>query len=156
MESTTIFIGGIIQGSRNDTSIHPQDYRERLRTVLEETCPDWTIVDPVEMHPDSISYDSTTSIEAFAELVQTAARSDLLIAYLPEASMGTAIEMWECKRAGVPIVCITQMPTNWTVQVTATAILSSLEEFKDFVGDGNLHKLIAARETAPKTPNAEI
>jgi hypothetical protein len=151
MNSTTVFIGGIIQGSRNDTSIHPQDYRERLKTVLEKLCPGWTVVDPVEMHPDSISYDSTTSIETFAGLVETAARSDLLIAYLPEASMGTAIEMWECKRAGVPILCITQMPSNWTVQATATAVLPSLEEFESFVENGSLQRLIAAR----KTHNAE-
>jgi hypothetical protein len=151
MDSITVFIGGIIQGSRNDTSIHPQDYRERLRTVLEERCPGWTIVDPVEIHPDSISYDSTTSIETFTELVETAARSDLLIAYLPEASMGTAIEMWECKRAGVPIICITQMTANWTVQATATAVLSSLEEFDKFVENGSIQELIAARQR----PNAE-
>jgi len=151
MDSITVFIGGIIQGSRNDTSVHPQDYRERFKTVLKERCPGWTIVDPVEMYPDSTSYDSTTSIETFALLVETAARSDLLIAYLPEASMGTAIEMWECKRAGVPIICITQMPGNWTIQATATAVLSSLEEFESFVENGSLQELIAARQT----PNAE-
>ena len=151
MDSITVFIGGIIQGSRNDTSIHPQDYRKRLRTVLKEQCPGWRIVDPVEMHPDSISYDSTTSIETFTELVETAATSDLLIAYLPEASMGTAIEMWECKRAGVPIICITQMPANWTVQATATALFASLEEFESFVENGSIQELIAARQR----PNAE-
>ena len=145
MDNITVFIGGIIQGSRNDTSIHPQDYRLRLKTALNQRYPAWTIVDPVEMHPDSVSYDSMTSIETFAELVETAARSDLLIAYLPEASMGTAIEMWECKRAGVPIICITQMPANWTVQATATAVLSSLEEFERFVENGSIQKLIAAR-----------
>ena len=151
MDGITVFIGGIIQGSRNDTSIHPQDYRERLRTTLKKRCPGWTIVDPVEIHPDSISYDSTTSIETFTELVETAVRSDLLIAYLPEASMGTAIEMWECKRAGVPIICITQMPANWTVQATTTAVLSSLEEFDKFVENGGIQELIAARQR----PNAE-
>lgn len=151
MDNITVFIGGIIQGSRNDTSIHPQDYRERLKTVLRERCPGWTVIDPVEMHPDSISYDSTTSIETFAELVETAAKSNLLIAYLPEASMGTAIEMWECKRAGVPIICITQMPANWTVQATATAVLSSLEEFESFVENGSIQELIAARQR----PNAQ-
>jgi len=151
MANITVFIGGIIQGSRNDTSIHPQDYRKRLKNVLKEQRAGWTVIDPVEMHPDSMSYDSTTSIETFAELVETAARSDLLIAYLPEASMGTAIEMWECKRAGVPIICITHMPANWTIQATATAVFSSLEEFDKFVENGSLQELIAARQT----PKAE-
>jgi len=147
MSSVTIFIAGIIQGSHRDSSVHPQGYRSRLKTILQEHCPAWKIVDPVEMYPDSASYDAETGVRTFSEIVERATHSDVLIAYLPEASMGTALEMWECKRAGVPVVTITQMPGNWVVQAASTIVLSSLEEFESFAADGGLQKLIRADRT---------
>lgn len=151
MNNVTVFIGGIIQGSRMDASTHPQDYRQRLKTTIRKYCPTWEIADPVEMHPESDSYDSVTSIKTFKELVEAAAKSDLLVAYLPEASMGTALEMWECNCAGVPVICITQMVRNWVVQATSTVVLSSLQQFENFAQDGNLHKIVAARRSTGET-----
>jgi len=149
MNNVTVFIAGIIQGSHRDSSIHPQDYRGRLRTILQKHCSTWKITDPVEMYPDSASYDAETGVRTFSEIIETATGSDLLIAYLPEASMGTALEMWECKRAGVPVVTITQMPANWAVQATSTIVLSSLEKFESFVADGGLEELIGSRGMPP-------
>ena len=40
------------------------------------------------------------------EMAEEAARADVLIAYVPEASMGTAVEIWEAYRAGKPILTI--------------------------------------------------
>jgi len=143
----TIFIAGIIQGSYRDSSVYPQEYREQLKAVLKKHCAACTIVDPFEMYPDSTSYDAETAVRTLSEILQTATRSDLVVAYLPEASMGTALEMWECKRAGVPVVTITEMPANWVVQAASTTVLSSLEEFESFAADGSLQELIRRRAT---------
>jgi|GEM_PF-323097 len=143
----TVFIAGIIQGSHTDSSVHPQDYRKQLKAVLKKHCGDCTIVDPFETYPDSTSYDAETSVRTLFEILETATHSDLLVAYLPEASMGTALEMWECKRAGVPVVTITEMPANWVVQAASTIVLASLEEFESFAADGGLQELIRRRGT---------
>ena len=44
---------------------------------------------------------------------------DLLIAYVPEASMGTAIEMWEAHQHARVVVTITPLSHNWVVQITS-------------------------------------
>jgi hypothetical protein len=42
--------------------------------------------------------------------------TDLLIAFVPEATMGTAIEMWEAARHGRVVVTISPLDLNWAVQ----------------------------------------
>jgi len=149
MKTIRIFLAGIIQGSSKDRAIHPQDYRERIKAILQENCPEWDIIDPLEIHPDSVSYDEQTSTETLLELVRLAAECDIVVAYTPEASMGVALEMWECKRAGVPVVCITTMSRNWVVQATSSVILASLDEFESSAANGDLQKLVESRPTRP-------
>ena len=60
--------------------------------------------------------------------VEEAARCDLVIAYLPQASMGTALEMWEAWRAGVPVMAITPLAANWVVRVCAAQRFDTLED----------------------------
>ena len=154
MGTVRAFLAGIIQGSSKGSSIHPQDYRDRIKTILQKHCAAWEIIDPVEMHPDSVSYDAEMSAETLSELVDLATESDLLVAYIPEASMGVALEMWECKRADVPVMSTTEMPGNWVVQASSAFVLSSVEEFEEFVRDGDLQKLVASRATAAGSPPA--
>ena len=154
MGTVRAFLAGIIQGSSKGSSIHPQDYRDRIKTILQKHCAAWEIIDPVEMHPDSVSYDAEMSAETLSELVDLATESDLLVAYIPEASMGVAVEVWECKRAGVPVISITEMPGNWVVQATSAVVLSSVDEFEEFVRNGGLQELVASRATAAGSPPA--
>jgi len=151
MAETLVFLAGIIQGSCKDCSTYPQDYRERLKAILRTYCPDWQIVDPVELHPNSTLYDPATSTRTFFEIIETATRSDLLIAYLPEASMGTALEMWECNRRGIPVVTITTMPDNWAVRATSSVMFSSLDEFESFAKKGKLQELVAQADRGSKS-----
>ncbi len=128
-----IFICGIIQGSHLQACIHSQSYRERLRRILRSYFPQAEIYCPVSLHPNSIEYSDEEARLVFAESVKEATSSDLLIAYLPEASMGSAIEMWEAKKQGVKIVCITPMKLNWIVRITADYIFDTIEDFESFL-----------------------
>jgi len=81
--------------------------------------------------------------QAFFSLVETAASIDLLVAYLPQASLGTAIEMWEAYHHGRVVVAITPLRENWVVNLLARAVLPSIEAFEAFAADGRLTALVA-------------
>jgi hypothetical protein len=128
-----VFLCGIIQGSRPDLSVHKQSYREVLRGLVERCLPGAEVYCPVSRHPESPSYDDPLACEVLEESVEAAKVSDLLIAYLPEASMGSAIEMWEAKRAGVEVVSVTPLKDNWVVRYASDVILESLDEVEPFL-----------------------
>lgn len=56
--------------------------------------------------------------------------TDLLIAFVPEATMGTAIEMWEAARHGRIVVTISPLDLNWAVQFCSDVVYSSVEAFE--------------------------
>lgn len=128
-----IFICGIIQGSRPDLTVHKQSYRERLRCLVEKHLPDAEVYCPVSLHPESPSYDDRLAAQVLEESVEAAKASDLLIAYVPEASMGSAIELWEARRAGVDVVTITPLRDNWVVRYASDAILNDFDEVEAFL-----------------------
>ncbi len=129
----TFFLAGIIQGSNRGKTLYDQDYRSRIKTILKRYFPEAEIVDPVETHPHSADYDNPTGKKVFFDDITHATRCDCLIAYLPEASMGTAVEMWECYRKKVPVWSITQMKENWAVKFLSTEIFESLEKFEKYL-----------------------
>ncbi len=129
----SFFIAGIIQGSNTGKILYDQDYRDKIKAVLRKYFPEAKIFDPMEKHPDSINYDFRTGELVFLGYIKLASRCDCLIAYLPEASMGTAIEMWECYKKGVPIWSITSMKENWAVKFLSKRIFTSLEEFEHYL-----------------------
>lgn len=108
-----IFIAGIIQGSIKGKEVYPQDYRKKLKEVLKRYFPRTNIYCPWENHSDALEYTDEEARETFLKHVELVKRSKLLVAYLPEASMGTAIEMWEACKNGVEVWTITPMRHNW-------------------------------------------
>jgi nucleoside 2-deoxyribosyltransferase len=137
-----IFLAGIIQGSELGTSIHDQGYRQRIRAVLEEAFPEAVVYSPQEEHPDSVMYPDNKGQQVFFEIMERAKRADLVIAYLPEASMGTAIEMWIAFRAGKTVVAITPMESNWCVKYLSHHVCPNLADFEHFVRSGELRSLL--------------
>jgi hypothetical protein len=125
------FICGIIQGSQQGLGVHEQSYRTRLKEIIEANIPGAEVYCPVSMHPDSPSYDDTAAFRVLEESVDVARACDLLVAYLPEASMGSAIEMWEARRAGVKVVSITSLKHNWVVRYASDIIVADIGEFED-------------------------
>ncbi len=136
------FLAGIMQGSRVELSIHDQSYRDVLRDVLRARFPEATIFCPLELHPNSVDYTTDEARACFFAMIEEATRSDLLIAYLPAASMGTAVEMYAAYQAGVPIISITPLAENWVVKLLSRAVLPSLDAFETFVRDGGIERML--------------
>lgn len=132
-----IFLAGIMQGSIPNDEIHDQGYREQITSLLRRCVPEAEIVDPRSLHPDSPAYDDERGRETFFHLCGQAGLVDLLIAYLPEASMGTAIEMWEAHRHGVPVLTVSPMEQNWVVRFLSTHICPSLAELERLLQEGS-------------------
>jgi nucleoside 2-deoxyribosyltransferase len=137
-----VFIAGLMQGSRRDHLINGQDYRERITTALRSQFPELKISDPYAMHPQSINYDGDQVRETFESLTAIAGQADLVIAYLPEASMGTAIEMWTAYHAGRHVIAITPLAHNWVVKVTADEILPDLDALLEWIENGRIARII--------------
>jgi hypothetical protein len=96
------------------------------------------ILDPFALHPDSVEYDQEKAIETFLAMLDQAAAADVLIAYLPEASMGTAAEIWRAYEAGKPVYVLSPMIHNWMLWTTATRILPDWDAFEAFIAHGGL------------------
>jgi hypothetical protein len=137
-----VFICGIIQGSISELAIHEQSYRPRLRKMIEKHLPGAEVYCPVSLHPQSLGYGEAKAFRVFEESIEAARESRLLVAFVPEASMGSAIEMWEAKRAGVKVIAITSLEHNWVVKYTSDIVVKNLEEFEAILEDQTVAKLL--------------
>jgi hypothetical protein len=135
------FIAGIMQGSRLDDDICAQDYRTAIRGIVLDQYPEADVICPFELYPDSPYYGPEEGKRTFLDLVDRASEADFLIAYVPEASMGTAIEMWQAYGAGARILSISPMSENWVVKFLSERVFATMEEFADFVASGGLADL---------------
>ena len=144
-----VFLAGIIQGSKVAAEIHRQDWREPIGELLERHLPAAEVYCHYSQHPNSITYDLPKIIETFNDGVDRAIDCDLLIAWLPSASMGTAIEMYEAYRAGAIVVTITPMSANWVVRAFSDRVLPDLSAFEALLVSGELEKLAAEKRRNP-------
>lgn len=135
------FIAGIIQGSLPNTT-HPQDYRREIMHLLADAYPGSAIFDPVEEYPDSLSYDDAKASAAFFDLMDRAGQGDVLIAFIPEASMGTAIELWNAHHEGCLVVAVTTLTKNWVIRYLSDHILPDLSSLKEFIHSGKMAEAI--------------
>jgi hypothetical protein len=148
-----IFLAGIMQGSCKEPCIHNQDYRLRLKKALEETLADADVYCPFQNHPRSLGYDKGRMREVFFEHIEKASQADIIVAYLPEASMGSAIEIWEAFQKEKIILTISPLEENWVVKTLATRNFTSFEEFEDFLRAGRMKELfVHGQEPKKETP----
>lgn len=143
-----VFIAGIMQGSRLDHLIDDQGYRHAITRTLLAYYPDTEIVDPNELHPDGVSYEDEMARETLIAMAELAAEADVLVAYAPHASMGTAIEMWQAYRAGAALVTVSPLGANWVVRHLSDVVLPDLDTFHAWVAGGGLDRVIADRQGA--------
>jgi hypothetical protein len=136
-----VFIGGIMQGSRLDHYIDDQDYRRVIAEMVLARYPDAEIVDPNELHPDGVNYNDELAEKTLLDLFEQAASADLVVAYVPQASMGTAIEMWQGCQSGSPVVTISPMAANWVVKYISSVVLPDLDAFQAWIAGGGLDNL---------------
>jgi len=133
-----VFIAGVMQGSRTDDRVVDQDYRTHITRILAENLEQVEIVDPWALHPESEGYDLERARATFMRMSALAGQVDVLVAYVPEASMGTAVEMWEAYHGGARIFCISGMAENWVIKLLASEVFPTLEAFEAFVTNGGL------------------
>jgi hypothetical protein len=137
-----VFIAGIMQGSRKDRYINDQDYRRTIAEMLKEHRADVEIVDPNELHPNGVDYGDELAKATLLEMARLASKVDLTVAYVPQASMGTALEMWNAFEADVPLVTISPMAANWVIKHLSSVVLPDLDAFRGWVADGGFDKLL--------------
>ena len=145
-----IFIGGIMQGSEKGAGILEQDYRQTIRNAVKFRHPEVEIVDPFLLFPDSVTYDDQRAKRVLFEMGAEAGSADILIVYLPAASMGTALEMVRAYDNGKVIICISPMEKNWLIRALSTKIFPSLDEFRGWVQQTNLTELIDSHAAGVK------
>jgi hypothetical protein len=135
-----VFIAGIMQGSRMDRYIDDQDYRRVISETLQAHRADVEIMDPNELHPNGVDYDDELAKATLLEMADLASQADLVVAYVPQASMGTALEMWKAFEASVPLVTISPMAANWVIKHLSSVVLPDLDAFRRWVADGGFDK----------------
>ena len=133
-----IFLAGIMQGSHLGAVLHNQNYREDLKALLEQHLPAANVYDPLADHADSLDYDDDMGRSVFMKHNQMCSEVDVLIAFVPEASMGTAIEMWEAHRAAKRVVTISPLTHNWAVRFLSDVVYSDMDVFRDALTSGKL------------------
>lgn len=127
-----IFLAGIMQGSHLGLSLHNQDYRGQLKALLKTHLPACQIYDPLADHGGSVSYDDARGRQVFLNHNRMCGEEvDLVLAYVPEASMGTAIEIWEAHRAGRIVVSISPLIHNWAIRFLSDLIYPDDQSFRD-------------------------
>jgi hypothetical protein len=144
------FLAGIMQGSHLGAVLHNQDYRTRLKSLLATHLPAADIYDPLADHGNSLDYDAEQGQSVFFYHNRLCREVDVVIAFVPEASMGTAIEMWEAHQHGRSVVTISPLKHNWAIKFLSHILYGSVEEFETALTSGNLARQLAEIPASPQ------
>jgi hypothetical protein len=137
-----IYISGVMQGSEKGLGIQGQAYRQVIVDALKISHPEAEIYDPFSLFPDSVTYDDQRARQTLFEMADEAAAATILIAYLPEASMGTALEMIRAYDNGKTVISITSLEKNWFIRAVSANIFPSLDDFCAWIAQTHLSELI--------------
>ncbi|MCB9007434.1 MAG: MoaD/ThiS family protein [Ardenticatenaceae bacterium] len=137
-----VFIAGVMQANRRDTQIESQNYRLQLSERLRQHIPDVQLIDPWAENPNSVDYDEEKARHTFLSMTYKASEADLLIAYLPQPSMGTAMEMWQAYQDNTYIIAVTPFVHHWAIRFTANQILPDLESLFGLLENGRFQQEI--------------
>ena len=137
-----IYISGVMQGSLKGHGIRVQDYRKAISDSVKVLHPDAEIYDPFSVFPDSVAFGDQRAKQTLFMMADEAADSDVVIAYLPEASMGTALEMVRAYDNGKIIISISELERNWFVRAVSTKLFFSLVDFCTWIEHTHLSEII--------------
>ena len=140
-----VFLAGIMQGSLAEPQIHQQDWREPIKQALARRLPEAEVYCHYTAHPGSIAYDLPAIRSTLAEGNRRASECDLLIAYVPSASMGTAIEMYEAARAGAVVLTVSPLAVNWVIRAYSDRIFPDVQQLESFLGNAEFAALMEAK-----------
>jgi len=91
-----------------------------------------------------VEYDEQRGREVFFGHNQMCREVDVLVAFVPEASMGTAIEMWEAYKNGRTVVTISPLQHNWSVKFLSHLRYLDLGQFAAALESGDFAERLAA------------
>jgi len=137
------FLAGIMQGSHAEAKLHDQVYRRRISRLIKAHFPGAEVYDPRAEHVESISYGDDDGRRVFFHHNRMCREVDVLVAFLPEASMGTAIEMWEAHQHGAAVISVSPLKHNWAVKFLSHEIYAGLEELEAALAGGQLARRIS-------------
>jgi hypothetical protein len=143
------FLAGIMQGSHLAAVLHDQHYRSDVGELVARYFPDAEIYDPLADHANSLDYDETRGRDVFLRHNRLCGEVDVVIAFVPQASMGTAIEMWEAHRHGRVVLTISPLAHNWAVRFLSDAVYPDLEAFEAALASGEAARAIARARNDP-------
>ena len=137
-----IFLAGIMQGSHLSAAMHNQDYRTRLKRLLANHWPEAEVYDPLADHTNSLDYSPNRAREVFLKHNAMCREVDVLFAFVPEASMGTAIEMWEAAHNGRIVVTISPLALNWAIRFCSDLVYAEFTALELDLASGSLRRRI--------------
>jgi len=140
-----VFLAGIIQGSKVEAEIHAQDWRKPIGELLARYLPEADVYCHYSQHPNSITYRMPEIRATLQEGLDRARSCDVLVAYLPSASMGTAIEMYAAADGGAVVLTISPMAANWIVRAYSDRVFPDVAAFGAFLASGELPVLLGAK-----------
>ena len=143
---SSYFLSGVMQGSKaNGDGVEGtvnQDYRQLLKDAILAADPSATIIEPwdlvgaevAKMYPEGTPQsemfkDDAHVRQAFEVCVAAAAAATVVVSYLPEASMGSAVEIFKAKVAGRKIIVVApgSMAQNWVVRSYSDHTFDSID-----------------------------
>ena len=144
---SSYFMSGVMQGRKADgdgvEGTVDQDYRRLIKEAVLGADASASIVEPWDLvgalcrelypadTPQSDMFRENSHVaKAFGMCVEAAAQADVLISYLPEASMGSAVEIHAARSASRTILVVApgSMSGNWVVRSYADHVFASIEE----------------------------
>jgi hypothetical protein len=138
------FLAGIMQGSHAAAQCHGQEYRAALAQLIAAHFPGADVYDPHAKHSTSLDYSHETGRDVFFRHNRMCREVDVLVAFVPEASMGTAIEMWEAYQHGAAVIAISPLRHNWAVKFLSHALYADLPAFEAALKNGEVAQRIDA------------
>ncbi|EOD26211.1 Hypothetical protein EMIHUDRAFT_115140 [Emiliania huxleyi CCMP1516] len=157
------FLSGVMQGKKADgegiAGTVPQDYRREMKDAILAVDHGAAIIEPWDLvgaevqkiyrdgTPQSAMFEADADVKhCFEVCVDAAAHADVVVSFLPEASMGSAVEIYAAKQAGKPVLVIAPgtMAQNWVVRSYADRVFPSIDALQTWLASQN-----AADRAAP-------
>ena len=144
---SSYFLSGVMQGAKADgdgvAGTINQDYRANIKEAILSADAAATIIEPwdivgslcEQLYPAGTAQsdmfrDDAHVRKAFGTVVDAAAAADVIVSYLPEASMGSAVELHAARAAGRRVLAIApgSMAGNWVVRSYADHVFETIDQ----------------------------
>lgn len=112
--------------------------------VLAVHFPGAQVYDPLVDHTESLQYDDEQGRRVFFDHCRMYNEVDVLIAFVPEASMGTAVEMWQAHQNGRAVITISPLANNWAVLFLSHAVYADMTQFEAALTSGEVARRVNA------------